>query len=193
MTLTSSKTWINLRNFEKTLKSICWPSKAASPLICLKDKNEIAFDETKNWSIFKNFFSNLVQNLVSKLPSSPNIFIESKVTPYFDNIGLKDLDFQFSETPPEKILWILKGLHPSKAAGIDNLSGTFLKDGTDILARTISQFCNLYIKLSFLLKNCETAKVKPLFKKGSKTDYQNYHPISLLPLLLKITEKILHD
>ena len=52
----------------------------------------------------------------------------------------KNLNFQLLETPPEKILSILKGLNISKAAGIDNLSGNFLKDGAHVFARSISQF-----------------------------------------------------
>ena len=35
--------------------------------------------------------------------------------------------------------------------------------------------------------------MKPLFKRGSKTDPKNYRPISLLPLISKIIEKIIHD
>ena len=59
---------------------MCLSSKAASALnICLKDKNKIFYNNTKNSSIFKSFFSNLAQNLVSKLPPSPNAFTESKV------------------------------------------------------------------------------------------------------------------
>ena len=41
----------------------------------------------------------------------------------------------------EKILHILKGLNPSKAAAIDNIDNVsveFLKDGANILARPIS-------------------------------------------------------
>ena len=73
------------------------PSKAPSVLnICLKDKNGIVFDETKkNCSIFKRFFSNLAQNLVSKLPPSPNFFTEPKVTSYNDSIIFKYLRFEF--------------------------------------------------------------------------------------------------
>ena len=105
----------------------------------------------------------------------------------------KDLNFQLLGTSPEKISSILKGLNPSKAAGIDNLSGKFLKDGTHVLARSISQLCNLSIKLNSFPRSCKIAKVKPLFKKGYKTDPQNYRPISLLPLLSKIIERIVHD
>ena len=132
--------------------------------------------------------------MVSKLPLLPNILTESKMASYYDNNAVsKDLNFQLSETSPEKILSILKGLNPSKAAGIDNLSGKFLKDGAHVLARPISQLCNLSIKLNSFPRSCKIAKVKPLFKKGSKTNPQNYCPVSLLHLLSKIIERIVHD
>ena len=61
------------------------PSKAVTASnICLKDKNEVVFNATKNYSII-NYFSSLAQNLVSKLPLSPNIFTESKITSYYYN------------------------------------------------------------------------------------------------------------
>ena len=153
----------------------------------------MVFSDTKNCSIFKSFFPNLAQNLLSKLPPSPNVFTESKVASYYDDIKFNDLNFEFSETSPEKILNILKDLNPSKAAGVDDLSGKFLKDGADILARPISLLCNLSTKLSSFPRSCKIAKVKPLFKKGSKTDPQNYRPMSLLSVLSKIIERIIHD
>ena len=65
----------------------------------------------------------------------------------------------------------------------DNLFGKFLKDDADILARPISQLRNLSIKLNSFPRSCKIAKIKPLFKKGSKSDPQNYRSISLLPIL----------
>ena len=66
----------------KTLKSMGVPSKAVTASnICLKEKDKIVFNASKNCSIFKNYFSSLAHNLVSKLPLSPNIFTESKLHP----------------------------------------------------------------------------------------------------------------
>ena len=95
----------------------------------------------------------------------------------------------------KNVLNIFKGLNTSKAAGIDNLSDKFLKDGTNILARPIYQLCNLSITLNLFSRSCKIAKVKPLIKKrlDLKTDPQNNHPISLPPILSKVIERIIHD
>ena len=37
------------------------------------------------------------------------------------------------------------------------------------------------------------AKLKPIFKKSKKVHPSNYRPISLLPLISKIIEKVVHD
>ena len=87
----------------------------------------------------------------------------------------------------------MKNVKVNKAAGIDNISGRFLKDGVNILAIPVTQICNLSIKLSHFPHDCKLAKLKPLYKKGSKTDPKNYRPISLLPIVSKIIEKIIHD
>ena len=130
-----------------------------------------------------------MQNLVSKLPLSPNAFTESKVTCYYDNTKLKDVSFEFSEIFPRKIN-ILKDLNPSKAADIDNLSGKILKDGADILARPISQLCNLSIKLNLFSRSCKRAKVKPLFKKAQKLTLKTTAPFHYSPSYQKLLKRL---
>ena len=53
--------------------------------------------------------------------------------------------------------------------------------------------CNLFIKFSHFPKDCKVAQLKPLYKKGTKTDPKNLRPISLLPITFKIIEKVIHD
>ena len=80
-----------------------------------------------------------------------------------------------------------------KAAGFDNLSRKFLKDGGNILAKPISKICNLSGKYSVFPTNYQVAKLKPLYKKGSTTFPRNYRPISLLLLISKVIKKVIHD
>ena len=78
----------------------------------------------------------------------------------------------------------------SKAPGIDNINGKFLKDGAKIIAKPIAQICNLSLSSSSFPSCCKTAKLKPLFKKDSKTDPQNYWLIFLLPIISKVIERV---
>ena len=87
----------------------------------------------------------------------------------------------------------MEEINPNKAVGIDNLSGRFIKDGGSILASPMTALCNLSINLSKFPDKCKIAKLKALYKKGSSLDTKNYRPISLLPLISKIFEKIIHD
>ena len=79
------------------------------------------------------------------------------------------------------------------AAGIDNLTGKFLKDGADVLAIPVSRLRNLSIKLNSFPRSCKIAMAKTLFKKAPQLILKTTAPVSLLPLLLKIIERIDHD
>ena len=88
------------------------------------------------------------------------------------------------------VLALLQKIDPSKAVGLDNLGGRFLNDGATELSLPVTQLINLSIKSSVFLEQCKIAKLKPLYKKGSALVPKNYRPISLLPLLSKLFEKL---
>ena len=90
------------------------------------------------------------------------------------------------------ILNILSKTNISKAPGIDKLPGTFLRDGAALISDPLTQIINLSLQTSKFLNLCKIAKLKTLFKKGSRTEAKNYRPISLLPLLSKLFEKVVH-
>ena len=153
-----------------------------------------AFDNKTNANTFKEFFCNLAGDLVAKLPPPSKRFGLDTVRSYYQDIlGLLPSKFKFSNVTEDHVLQLLKDMNVDKAAGIDNLSGKFLKDGANILAKPISELCNLSIKYSLFPTDCQIAKLKPLFKKGSTTLPKTYRPISLLPLISKIIEKVIHD
>ena len=176
-----------------TIKSLGLETKSKSTSnICLKDNGVNVFDSKRTANIFKDFFSNLADKLVSKLPKAPNKFGKTYLSSYYESLKIGS-DFNLNTVEEQTIENILKEIKPSKAPGIDNITGIFLKDGASVLARPVAQLCNLSISSSSFPKLCKIAKLKPLFKKGCKTDPQNYRPISLLPIISKIIEKVVHD
>ena len=84
---------------------------------------------------------------------------------------------------------MIKRFDESKAPDIDDLSGIFLIDGASLLATPIAQLCNLSISFNRFPDTCKIAKLKWLFKKGSKTDPKNHLPISLIPFMSKVMSK----
>ena len=182
-----------LKELWKALKSLSLPSKKRSiSNICLKKDDKISFDDRTNANTFKEFYCNLASDLVAKLPPPSNRFGITSVRKYYqDVLNLLPCKFKFSFVTEDLVLKFLKDMNIDKAAGIDNLSGKFLKDAANILAKPISEICNLSIKYSVFPTDCQIAKLKPLFKNTSLR--KSYCPISLLPLISKIFEKVVHD
>ena len=145
-----------------------------------------------NKTVISNFFSNLAESLLIKLPKPPDKYNLKSVIQYYSSFAITT-DFCLVGTTEKQVLKILQDIKSSKATGIDELSGRFLKDGADILAKPVSALCNLSISRGVFPSACKVAKLKPIFKKGKKTDPSNYRPISLLPVISKIIEKVVHD
>ena len=162
--------------------------------VSLKDGEKISFDEKSNNNSFKNLNANLALNVVNKLTHAPNKFDLDSVLAYYKRfLNTENQKFTFSPTSEDEILKLLTDTNLEKAAGIDNLSVRFSKDGTVVSALPISKLCNLLMKRSKFPLDCKIAKLKPLYKKGSKTDPKNYRPVSLLPLVSKVIEKVIHN
>ena len=105
--------------------------------------------------------------MLQKLPPSPNKYgINSvKIVYKILNITTK---FQLKKTTECIVLKLLKNIDISKAAGVDNLPGRFLKDCAVILAKPVTKICNFSIKSKIFPDPCKLAKLKPIFKKRVK-------------------------
>ena len=117
----------------------------------------------------------------------------NSVQEFYQPLNLEENPFHLTKVSEKTRSEFLKELKTNKATGIDDLSCHFIKDGSKVLATPIAQICNLSIKLPAVHNECKIAKLKPLYKKGKKTDTKNYRPSSLVPVLSKILEKVIHD
>ena len=97
----------------------------------------------------------MAENLVNMLPKALNKYSINTVIKYYEHmIQFLILIWHVSEN---SILTILKSTQVSKAAGLDSLSGCFLKDKAKFLAKPISDLCNLSINSENFSDNCKVA------------------------------------
>ena len=95
-------------------------------------------------------------------------------------------------TDPNEILKLLTSLKSKKSSGHDNLSSSFLKDLANEICIPISTLVNKSLELGIVPETMKLAKVIPIYKAKEHDSFSNYRPISLLPTVSKILERVVH-
>ena len=86
---------------------------------------------------------------------------------------------------------LMNNLKLNKTCGYDDISSFVLKTTIQVLALPLSVMINHCIALSSFPNQLKLAKVMPVYKSGSSVNIQSYRPISLLPSLSKIFERVI--
>ena len=135
---------------------------------------------------FNSFFVNLGPNLASKLDKPNEDFNEFLPEPTNSTLFL-------NPTNPTEIINIAKDLNTSKSQGHDRISTSLLKQIIHSIASPLTHIFNLSISTGKCPNSLKIAKVNPIFKKDDPHEISNYRPISILPSISKILEKIIYD
>ena len=77
--------------------------------------------------------------------------------------------------------------------GPDLLSGLVLKECASELATPLYIIYNRSLKSGVFPTLFKVANVTPIFKSGDKSKVNNYRPISLLPIISKVFEKLCYS
>ena len=96
------------------------------------------------------------------------------------------------ETTTEEVVDICKNININKASCVDNISSEVLRDVFLAVPEKLCIFFNTCFNNASIPTCWKYAKVTPLPKGGNAQTVSNYRPISLLPLLSKMIEKIVH-
>ena len=78
-----------------------------------------------------------------------------------------------------------------KACGYDEISNKIIKKSSDIVAPFLKTLFDACLQQGIFPDCFKLAQVAPLFKGGDRTNLGSYRPISLLPALSKVLEKII--
>lgn len=88
---------------------------------------------------------------------------------------------------------LLKSLDCSKGAGSDCIPPIFFAKTTQSLADPLCRIFNICFDIGYFPEVWKTANIVPIHKKGTKLLIDNYRPISILNVLSKVMERIVHN
>ena len=113
--------------------------------------------------------------------SSYNIDID-----WSNDQNMNDIGFE-----PHRIEELLSKINPNKACGPDEMYGRILKNCSKTLALPLSIIFEISYNSGMLPSEWKSANIVPIHKKGAKDDVENYRPVSLTCLAMKIFERLL--
>ena len=91
------------------------------------------------------------------------------------------------------VLEIIQNCRTKNSSGHDRISSKLLKHLAPILAKPLSLTINQSLNTGIFPDQLKIAKILPIHKKDSAHLLENYRPISLLPVISKIFEKVVFD
>ena len=99
--------------------------------------------------------------------------------------------FRFQSVKEKDVESVIKSLSDNKASVFDKISTRVLKDSCPITVPVITRLVNNSFKLNTFPKTWKIAEVVPI-PKGDTEQPANKRPISLLPILSKVNERLAH-
>ena len=98
----------------------------------------------------------------------------------------------FPPVEVEEVRCMLEHLSAAKSPGSDSFSPIFLRQCATTLSTSLTSIINESLSSGTVPEDYKLANVCPVYKGGERSDPSNYRPISLLPIVSKLLERIVH-
>ena len=100
---------------------------------------------------------------------------------------------KFQEVTDEYILTILNKLDNKSSSGKYDISNKILKYIKYNIIKPLALITNQMLYTGIFPNALKISKTIPLFKKGDASNMSNYRPISLLPTISKVFERVIYN
>ena len=104
-----------------------------------------------------------------------------------------DHEFSFTRVEEEEVLKLLRGLDVNKAVGVDAISAKLLRIAAPGISASLASLFNHSLESGQIPQEWKSANVTPVQKGGSNVDISNFRPVSVLPVVSKVFERLLHQ
>ena len=196
------------REFWNTVKPILSDKGGGQGSINLQEDGETVINDDKEVvEVLNNFFVDSVRDLqMSDNFESPELFdelddhVNRAVRKYQEHPSIakirqhvKNKSFSFSGVTLKEIEKQFQLLNPKKATTYQNIPAKILKESFDSCGETLLGIVNNAIDTCEFPDELKLADITPLHKKGDKNNKKNYRPVSILPTVSKMFERILQE
>ena len=172
----------------KVLNDLLGKKSCATKINELKSDCGVTITNPEDIADYMNkHFAAIGPNLASK-----NQVNEDNITPT-EFLTKRDSSFNLKKVEASSVLKLLNGVKINKATGIDKISNRILKLAAPVIYKNLTDLFNLSITSGVFPSDWKIAKVSPLFKSGDLTDANNYRPISVLPTIARVFERLIFD
>ena len=150
----------------------------------LEDANGNLIDSDEEMScILNDYFSSVfTRENVNNMPTASRKIMEDR-----------ELKLEKIEVTVEKVMKALMHTKSNKAAGVDGINSSMLKESRLGVVEPLTRIFRASIEEGVVPEQWKSATVTPIFKKGSKKSPGNYRPISLTCQGCKLLEKIIKE
>ena len=136
---------------------------------------------------FNSYFTNIGPELASKIKTNDDkTFKDYLNTPC-------EHRFQFTPVTEHEVTRIIDMLKPKSSHGFDGLSVKLLKLILKDISKSVTLVINQSLHTGIFPDLLKIAKVIPIHKKDDNTILDNYRPISILPALSKVFERVMFN
>lgn len=148
--------------------------------------NTWARTDTQKANAFAEHLTSVFQPFPSHLSATEEETINKEL-----NIP-HQMDFPLQKTRVSEIKHIIQEISPKKAPGYDLISGKILQELSLKSLKAITQIYNAILRTEYFPCQWKVAQIIMIAKPGKNPcDLTSYRPISLLPVLSKLIEKII--
>lgn len=130
------------------------------------------------------FFTEVGQNLKDSIP--PSNLNPLQLLPDIDN------EMDLTITNEEELVMIIDKLN-NVGAGADKINAKIFKLTYKVILKQILHLFNRCLESGIFPRIFKIAIIKPIYKNGDRRLVNNYRPISILPFMSKILEKIIYN
>ena len=130
-------------------------------------------------------------NLLRESSFTDPLELSSVFNDHFSSIGLKLINV-IQQSGDTRLTWIMLR-RPTIDSGLDKISALLLRECADLVASSICAIFNRSTVSDVFPTEWKSTKVIPLFKQGERSDLNNYRPISIIPVVVKVFERIVYN